>query len=83
MRISNTFVEGEEGQHKATNVLVLPVPNDSTLISLYENEKQLAMESYQHHLLAPVLQQGFLSAISLVLFLIHWRWVRRARSIQP
>jgi hypothetical protein len=82
MRISDSYLEGEEGHHKEINILRLPVPNDSTLQEIYQQQKQFQYDSFKHHLLGPVLQQVFLSVISLIIFIFHWRWLKIARSFQ-
>ena len=80
LRISESFTEGEEGAHKTMNILRLPVPADSVLQELFQTQRKSELESFQHHLLGPVLQQAFLTVLSLAIFLFHWTWLKRVKA---
>jgi hypothetical protein len=80
MRISHSFIEGEEGRHTTTNILRLPVPSDSVLQATFNDQRTNELESFRHHLLGPVLQQATLSILSLAIFLFHWRWLKRVKE---
>lgn len=53
------------------------VPDDETLQAMYESAKDDKINGVKHRAFRDILVNGLLIIISAVLFLIHWRWMRR------
>ena len=52
-------------------------PDDATLKAMYESEKDDRIRRVKHNSMRSIYINGVLLLISVVLFLTHWRWMRR------
>lgn len=52
-------------------------PDDATLKAMYESEKDDRIRRVKHNSFQNILVNGTLIIICIVLFLTHWRWMRR------
>lgn len=53
------------------------VPDDETLKAMYEAEKDDVIRRVKHDSMRSLYINGVLIIICIVLFLTHWRWMRR------
>ena len=53
------------------------VPDDETLKAMYESAKNDKILSVKHRTIRTIYVNGFLITICLVLFITHWRWMRK------
>ncbi|MCK5764519.1 MAG: hypothetical protein KAH26_00985 [Bacteroidales bacterium] len=53
------------------------VPDDETLKAMYEAEKDDVIRRVKHNSMRSLYINGVLIIICIVLFLTHWRWMRR------
>ncbi|MCD4737611.1 MAG: hypothetical protein K8R53_16340 [Bacteroidales bacterium] len=53
------------------------VPDDETLKAMYESAKDEKIRSVKHRTIRTIYVNGFLIIICLVLFITHWRWMRK------
>ena len=53
------------------------VPTEETLKSMYEAAKNDKIQSSRHQANKSILINSFLIAICIVLFFVHWLWMRR------
>ncbi len=53
------------------------VPSEQTLKSMYEAAKNDKIQSSKHQSNKFILINSFLIAICVVLFFVHWKWMRR------
>ena len=53
------------------------VPDDDTLKAMYEAEKDDVMRRVKHDSMRSLYINAVLIIICIVLFLTHWRWIRR------
>jgi len=54
------------------------VPDDNTLKAMYEAEKDDVIRRVKHDSMRSLYINAVLIIICIVLFLTHWRWMRRA-----
>jgi len=53
------------------------VPDDETLKAMYESEKDDVIRRVRHDSMRSLYIDAVLIIICIVLFLTHWRWMRR------
>lgn len=53
------------------------VPDDETLRAMYESAKNDKIASVKHRTIRTLYVNGFLVLICVVLFITHWRWMRK------
>jgi hypothetical protein len=53
------------------------VPDDATLKAMYESEKDDRIRRVKHDSMRSLYINGVLILICIILFLTHWRWMRR------
>jgi len=53
------------------------VPDDKTLLAVYESAKDDKIRSVKHRTKRSVMVSSILIVICLVLFVTHWRWMRK------
>ncbi len=56
-------------------------PDDATLRTMYMSEKTNAEQNFSHRILASFIERLVLIVIASVLFVVHWRWLRRLSNI--
>jgi hypothetical protein len=59
---------------KAKNV---KLPDDQILLKMYESEKDGSYRNALHRTRRTVIEKGFFILISALLFIFHWKWVRK------
>ena len=63
----------KEGQQAAPEY----VPNDETLMKMYQAAREDRINSAQHVSIRSIVVNGLIIFICIVLFAIHWVWMRR------
>ncbi|MCD4664526.1 MAG: hypothetical protein K8R68_04580 [Bacteroidales bacterium] len=53
------------------------VPDDKTLLAMYESAKDDKIQSVKHRTMRSIMVSSILIVICLVLFITHWRWMRK------
>lgn len=53
------------------------VPDDETLKGMYEAAKNDKIQSSRHHSMRNVMIGGILMVICTILFITHWRWMKK------
>jgi hypothetical protein len=53
------------------------IPDDKTLMSMYEAAKNDKIQSSRHMSIRNIMIGGILMAICTILFITHWRWMRK------
>jgi len=62
---------------KAKNV---KLPDDQTLSRMYESEKEGSYRNALHRTKRTMIEKAFFMLLSALLFLFHWKWVRKYSS---
>ena len=57
-------------------------PDDQTLRSMYEAARNEKMASERHQAVKSITISSMLILISIILFFIHWRWMKKI-SVEP
>ena len=52
-------------------------PDDATLRTMFEDAKNHKIRKVQHETKKSIIVSSVLILISVLLFLVHWRWMRR------
>jgi hypothetical protein len=58
------------------------VPNDETLRVMYEDAKNHKIRRVKHQTTKSMIVSSILIVISVTLFIIHWRWMRKVDKQQ-
>ena len=53
------------------------VPDDATLRAMYEAAKEDRIQTSRHNSIRTLLVNGLLVVVCVVLFIFHWRWIRK------
>ncbi len=53
------------------------VPDEQTLIAMYEAAKTDKIQSAQHQTLRTIVVSSFIIVLCFVFFIFHWRWMRK------
>lgn len=58
-------------------------PDDQTLRAMYESAKADKIQSVKHRTNRDMIVNGLLIILCIVLFIAHWRWMRKLSLKQP
>ena len=53
------------------------IPDDATLRAMYEAAKEDRIQISRHDSIRTLLVNGLLVVVCVVLFALHWRWIRK------
>lgn len=53
------------------------VPDDETLRAMYESAKNDKIQSVKHRTMRSIMVSSILIVICVVMFITHWRWMRK------
>jgi len=59
------------------------LPDDESLRAMYEAAKDDKIQDSRHDSNKSVIVNGMLLFISIILFLFHWRWMRKLTRVAP
>jgi predicted PurR-regulated permease PerM len=54
-------------------------PDDAAIENMYEAAKESKINNVMHNVRKNIMVSSFLIILSLVLFLVHWKWLQRIR----
>jgi hypothetical protein len=57
------------------------IPDDVTLKSMYEAERDSVIAQAKHHTKRNIMTNVILVIVSVLLFIVHWRWMNRLNRL--
>lgn len=57
-------------------------PSDETLKNMYEDAKNHKIKRVQHQTTKSIIVNAILIVISIILFVIHWQWMRKIEKLE-
>ncbi len=74
--LKDWFYHPEEPDDHQLKTLREP-PDDNYLRAMYQAERTSAAENFRHKVVASFFQRLILVILATILFVIHWRWLRK------